>query len=140
MNEPLPSRPITVAQVIGIFASTLALFFMVAFVAKSLDAYRLKSWRARLQAEIEEMLQQRAVLEEEVRRRQSQAWLEEALRDTGQVAEGMISVTLMTATPGPTAFPKPTTTPSPTVGMPSRRSLFSGPHWRAWMRLLWGFD
>jgi cell division protein FtsB len=140
MDERAPVRAITAAQVLGILTSTLALFFLVAFVAKSLDAYRLKNWRDRLQAEIAEMVNQRVALEEEVQRRQSQAWIEEALRDAGQVSEGLVSVNIMTATPRPVTYPTPTLLPTPTTPPPSQKSLFSGPHWRAWMRLLWGFD
>ena len=44
-NPRGPIRPITTAQIIGILAATLALFFMVAFATKSVDAFRLRAWR-----------------------------------------------------------------------------------------------
>ena len=140
MDERSPSRPITVTQIMGILASTLALFFMVSFVAKSLDAYRLKNWRDHLKGEIVGMIQQRVALEEEIQRRQSQAWVEEVLRDAGQVPEGVVSVAIATATPDPAA--RPTVAAMPTLTMPPapNKGLLSSPHWRAWMRLLWGFD
>ncbi len=140
MDEHSPSRPVTVAQVMGILASTMALFFMVAFVTKSVDAYRLKNWRDRLRGEIDEMIQQRVELEEELQRRQSQSWLEEVLRDAGEVREGVVSVVVATATPGPRAELTVSATPTPVAGSSPTGSLLSSPHWKAWMRLLWGFD
>lgn len=140
MDQRPSARTITAAQVVAVLTSTLALFFIAAFVAKSFDAYRLKNWRDRLRAEIEEMIRQRMTLEEEVQRRASQAWLEEALRDAGQVSEGMVGVTIVTATPGPALSPTPTSTPPVPLSSVSKKSLLGGPYWRAWMRLLWGFD
>jgi hypothetical protein len=138
MEKHEPSRPITVEQVVGILAATLALFFMVAFLTKSLDAYRLRSWRDRLKVEIAGMGQQREELQEELRRRNSTAWVEEALRDAGQVSDRVVSV--MAATSLPVAEPKlspqvvPTVTPVPALGT----SPFDNLYWRAWQELIWG--
>jgi len=140
MDEHSPSRPVTAAQVMGIVASTMALFFMVAFVTKSVDAYRLKNWRDRLWGEIDEMIQQRVELEEELQRRESQSWLEEVLRDAGEVGEGMVSVVVAAATPDPRAQVPVSATPASGASASPTGSLLSTPHWKAWMRLLWGFD
>ena len=140
MGEYPSSRPITVAQILGILASAMALFFLVAFVTKSVDAYRLKNWRDRLRGEIDEMIQRRVGLEEELQRRQSQSWLEEVLRDAGQVQGSVVSVVVATVTPDPRSQLAVSATPIPVAGSSPARSLLSNPHWKAWMRLLWGFD
>jgi hypothetical protein len=131
-----PIRPITTAQIIGILAATLALFFMVAFATKSVDAFRLRAWRDQLQGEIEAMRRQREELVEEARRRNSVAWAEEVLRDAGQVGPGMVSVIAVTATPGPTAQPTPEVTPVPVETVAPRYAPFDNPNWDAWWRLI----
>jgi hypothetical protein len=124
----------------AILASTLALFFMVAFVTKSLDAYRLRNWRDRLKGEIGAMVGQHLALEAEAERRSSAGWVEEVLRDAGMVPDGVISVAVVTATPNPSSRPAPTLEAEPTPPPPQASGLLRSPHWRAWMRLLWGFD
>lgn len=133
-----PSRSITTAQAVAILASTLLLFFLIAFATKALDAHRLRTWRDRLQGEIAAMEQERQLLEAELARRRSPAWLEEALRDAGLVGEKMVGVVLVTTTPLPqvSATPAPVATPLPSAASPG--ALFANPNWEAWMRLLWG--
>ncbi len=133
-----PSRSITVAQVVAILASTLVLFFLIAFATKALDAHRLRIWRDRLQGEIAAMEQERQLLEAELARRRSAAWLEEALRDAGQVGEKMVGVVLVTATPPPQTDATPALVETPPVSATSQGALFANPNWAAWMRLLWG--
>jgi hypothetical protein len=139
MEKHESSKPVTVEQVVGILASTLALFFMVAFLAKSLDAYRLRSWRDRLKEEIVGMGQQREELQEELRRRNSKAWVEEALRDAGQVSDRVVSVMVATSIPLAESRPSPqaasVATPGPDI---STSYVFNNPHWRAWQELIWG--
>jgi hypothetical protein len=140
MEKHEPSRPITIEQVVGILASTLALFFIVAFLTKSLDAYRLRSWRDRLKAEITSMGQQREELQEELRRRNSTAWVEEVLRDAGQVPDRVVSVMVATSIPVAESKPNPqaasVATPVPALSVSP--SLFDNPYWRAWQELIWG--
>jgi len=140
MSESRPSRPVSAAQIAGILSSTLALFFVVAFAGKSLDAYRLSKWRDRLQVEVAEMVRQREELEEEVRRRQSAAWAEEALRDAGQVSDDLVRVIVATFTPSPLESPTRRASPAATPAAAGQDALFQGEHWRAWQRLIWGFD
>jgi len=140
VSEQRPPRPVTTAQIVGILSSTLALFFMVAFASKSLDAYRLRKWRDSLRTEIAEMARQRDELQEQVRRRQSEAWAEEVLRDAGQVAENLVSVVAATFTPQPVVSPTPQATPAATPGPAQEGAVFQTEHWRAWQRLIWGFD
>lgn len=137
-NPRGPVRPITTTQIIGILAATLALFFAVAFATKSVDAFRLRAWRDRLQGEIGAMQRQRAELVEEARRRNSVAWMEEVLRDAGQVGPGMVSIIAVTATPGPTAEPTPEVTPTPEETAAPRSAPFDNPNWDAWWRLIAG--
>ncbi len=146
MSEQLPPRPVTRAQILGVLVTTLALFFVVAFATKSLEAYRLSIWRDQLQSEIQGMVRQRDELSEELRRRQSQAYMEETLREAGQVAGGNVSVVVVRVTPGPIATPAPQDIPAsaPTAALPvvptSSQGLFRNPYWEAWMRLIRGFD
>jgi len=88
VSEHKPSRPVSTAQIAGVLSSTLALFFVIAFVGKSLEAYRLRRWRDSVRVEIDSMVRQRDELEPQVRRRQSDAWVEEVLADLGWLGEG----------------------------------------------------
>jgi hypothetical protein len=140
MSERGPVRPVTTTQAVGILASTLALFFLVAFVTKAVDAYRLRNWRSRLEVEIAQMTNERQELEQELQRRQSAAWIDEVLRDAGQVPEGGVSVIAVTVVPSPGLA-----TPTPSAGVvvaprtSERPTMFDNPQWRAWLQLL-GFD
>ena len=139
MGERSASRAISVAQVAGIVAFTLALFFVIAFATKSVEAYRLRSWRDRLHGEIAEMHRQRQELEEEVTRRQSMAWVDEALRDAGWVAKGVVAVMAIPASP--VAGGEPAATSERPVAPPARvDEFFDNRNWEAWRRLIWGFD
>ena len=138
MSERQPSRPLTKVQIVSVLVSTLALFFMVAFVAKSLESYRLERWRDSLRVDISQMERQREELEYEVRRRSSDSWIEEALRGAGQVSEGLVGVVAITCTPHPESPPTPealpTVTPSPEV----QCVLFQNENWEAWQDLIMG--
>ena len=140
MSEHRPPKPVTTAQIVGVLCSTLALFFIVAFASKSLDAYRLRKWRDSLTADIADMVREREELREEARRRQSVAWAEEVLRDAGQVSDDQVSVVAATFTPHPVASPMVRATPTVAPGPAHEEALFQGEHWRAWQRLIWGFD
>jgi len=140
MIERRPTKPVTTAQIVAILSSTLALFFLVAFATKSLDAYRLRKWRDNLRVEIAEMVRQRDGLLEQIRRRGSDAWCEEVLRDAGQVSENLVSVVVVTATPNPAASSTPRPSPTSLPASARGQALFEGEHWRAWQRLIWGFD
>ncbi len=132
------TKPVTTTQVVAILIVTLLLFFVVALVSKSVDAYRLKSWRKQLTAEIEDMKLKRAELEEEVRRRKSKEWVEEALRDAGQVPARGIRVMVATSTPGPVTKSTPVASDM-TLAQGGNR-LFANTHWASWWRLIMGFD
>jgi len=132
-----PSRPITPKQVIVVVAATLALYLVVAFATKSLDAYRLRERRDELRIEVATLEQEQAVLEAELARRQTTPWLEEALRDSGLLPEGVVGVVPVTATPG-TVAPTPSAQPAATEQTPVSRRPFSNPNWQAWQRLIWG--
>jgi hypothetical protein len=139
MSENRSTKTVTWTQLIAIVAGTMALFFLVAFVTKAVEAYQLRSWRNHLQGEISAMTEQRDVLWAEWQRRQSSAWIKQVLRDAGQVAAGEVRVFAVPASPspalGPTAVPTAASAPAPTLGSP-----FNNPHWAAWQRLIWGFD
>ena len=140
MSERGHSRPISGAQITGVLAFTLALFFVVAFATKSVDAYRLRSWRDRLESEIAGMQRQREELEQVVQRRQSMAWVQEALRDAGWLPEDVVSIVAVTTTPVPGASPTPQPLATPTPRPLRAEALFDNPNWGAWQRLIWGFD
>jgi hypothetical protein len=152
-----PAKGITAAQLMGILAFTLALFFVVSFGAKTVEAYRLRSWRDRLQSDIVEMERERALLHAEIGRRQSMAWVDKVLRASGYVPPGVIRVIVTHAESIPSeatavAQELPTSAsevvaermtdapPQPFPGVVLWSKLFDGPHWEAWQRLIWGFD
>ncbi len=152
-----PSKGITAAQLMGILAFTLALFFVVSFGTKTVEAYRLRSWRDRLQSDIAEMERERAVLLAEIERRQSMAWVDKVLRASGYVPEGVVRVIVTHAEPttrdgaalaqAPTAATPDNASeasidaaPNPSTAVALWSQLFDGPHWEAWHRLIWGFD
>ena len=132
------SKGISTRQVIAILASTLALFFLVAFAIKSVDAYRLRSWRDQLQSEIADMERQRDELQRELERRQSASWVEQVLRDAGKLPEGVVAVVPVPLTPSP--MPTAMATPEPPAPAGPDRLLFDNPNWTAWKGLIWEFD
>jgi hypothetical protein len=140
MSETGSSRPVSTAQVVGILTSTLALFFMVAFATKSVDAYRLRNWRDRLRTEIADLTDTRIELEEEVRRRQSVGWVEEALRDAGQLSDRTVGVVAVAATPPAVAVAAAPATGRAPASVPAPDAFFANAPWRAWWRLIRGFD
>jgi len=140
VSEHKPSRPVSTAQIAGVLSSTLALFFVIAFVGKSLEAYRLRRWRDSVRVEIASMVRQRDELEQQVRRRQSDAWVEEVLRDAGQISDGLVRVVAVTFTPHPVVSATPGALPAATPAPAAPPSLFQNQNWRAWQRLIWGFD
>ena len=146
MSDHTPIRPMATAQIMAVLVFALALFFLIAFATKSVEAYRLRNWRNRLQAEITRLERQREEMEEELRRRGSPAWIDEALRETGRVPEGVVSVLVVpeSVPAQPTAFSEPITGAAPGAAPgatpESTSALFDNPNWRAWGRLIWGFD
>ncbi len=139
MSVRKSTRSVTSTQIVVVLAATLTLFFLVSFASKALDAYRLRNWRDRLQAEIVQLERQQSDLQEQVRRRESQEWVEEALRDAGQVPVGGVIVMARPITPGPTE-PSPAGTPARPLSTVDIEGLFNNPVWEAWRRLIWGFD
>jgi hypothetical protein len=157
MSTRGPSKGVTAAQLVGILAFTLALFFVVSFGTKTVEAYRLRSWRDRLQVDIAEMERERAVLRTEIERRESMAWVDKVLRASGYVPEGVMRIIITHAEATPTSdatmVQKLHETPSdatsvettstdlkPATAIALWAELFDGPHWQAWQRLIWGFD
>ena len=61
MNSARPYR-ITITQIAAVVGSTLALLFVVAFVTRAMDAYRLRAWRDRLRVEIERAAARRLIV------------------------------------------------------------------------------
>jgi hypothetical protein len=145
MSEQVPARPVTLAQMVGIMVATLALFFLVAFATKAMEAYRLRVWRDYLQSELDDMRWQRAEVQEELRRRQSPSYVEETLHQAGQVSAGSVSVVPVVVLAEPVATVVPTRVANRAavpvvVSTPPPASLFRNPYWEAWQRLIWGFD
>jgi hypothetical protein len=144
MNDHIPSRPVSAAQIAGIMTFTLALFFMVAFATNSVDAYRLRAWRDRLGDEIAEMERERLDLEQEVRRRQSPAWIDQVLRDSGWVPPDVVSVIAIPVQGSAPAVGGDAATstdePARAVAPALSGDVFDNENWRAWQGLIWGFD
>lgn len=138
MEGNASGRPFGPGQFMVVLSFTLALFFVVAFVTKSAEAYRLRRWAEELHTDIAEMERQIAELQAEVERRRSSAWVDEALRAAGWVPKEGMSVRLVPATALATVIPSPT----PSGGISTQISpgtLFDNANWEAWRRLILGW-
>ncbi len=136
-------RPISVTQVVGVLALAVIVFFIGAFASKAIRTYRLRAWRDDLRVEIAEMELDRQNLLLEIERRQSLAWIDEALKETGQVPPEVLAVRLV---------PSDGTAPAIDTGISEVQagasltdrvqelSYFDNPNWRAWMQLLLNRD
>ena len=136
------NRKFGAVQIIGAIAAALGLLFVIAFGAKVLEAYRLRNWRQRLQVEVRQLEHEQAEWQYEVQRRQSKAWVEEELGRIGQVRDDQVSVVAVAATPVTTSTVS--SEPAPAESIPSTfagdTGLFRNANWRAWRRLIGGFD
>lgn len=147
-TRPRRGRTLTKAQAVGILALTLAVLFLVSFAMKSLELYRLRAWRAQLQQEIAAREREVAALELEKERRESLAWVDQALRETGRVPPDVLVVTVLEATPAPVAAVAVAAEAPPAPSAQRREILpslpvgawFRNPHWEAWQRLIWQKD
>ena len=145
-NGSATTRPVSAAQIMGVVTFTLALFFLVAFVTKTVEAYRLRNWRSELQSEIAAMERHKQDLQAEIERRQSLAWLDSQLSDAGYVPNGVVAVVPVpvTSVAGAVATPIPEADAAATGGdaanAVSGAHFFDNANWRSWWRLIWGFD
>jgi len=130
-------------QVALIVGASVLVWFLVAFTAKAVDAWRLRTWRDELQGEITAMQRERDALRRELDRRQTYAWVDEQLRDAGLVPEGVVSVMAVPASPAATegAEAAPRSEVPAVPGVPvGGGGAFDNPNWEAWQQLIWGFD
>ena len=143
-KRPRRGRALTKAQVIGILAMTLSLLFLISFATKSLELYRLRAWRAQLQQEIAAREREIAALKLEKERRESLAWVDQALRETGRVPPNVLVVTVLDATPAPVA-PPAVAEEALAATLANRREIlpqlpvgawFRNPNWEAWQKLI----
>jgi hypothetical protein len=136
-KRPWRGRTITKTQAIGILAMTLALFFVISFGAKSLELYRLHAWHAQLEQEIAAMQREIESLKLEKQRRESLAWVDQALRETGRVPSNVIVVTVIDVAPVAVAAPvvTPVLIQDALPHIPTE-TLFRNPNWEAWQKLI----
>jgi hypothetical protein len=140
MSAPSPFRPLNLGQLVAVLAATLALFFMISFVGKSLQAHRLQTLQERLAAEQGRLTRERDELIKELERRKSDLWMDELLRDAGWMPPGGVRVIPVTVTPDPAATPAPRPSPTSRQAPSHKFGSFGNPQWRAWGQLIWGFD
>lgn len=136
-------RPITVTQVVGVMALAVIVFFIGAFASKAIRTYRLRVWRDELKVEIAEMELDRQNLLLEIERRQSLAWIDEALKETGQVPPEVLAVRLVPSEGTVAAVDAPSILEQTGASLSDRMhdlSYFDNPNWRAWMQLLLNRD
>jgi hypothetical protein len=135
-------RQLNTAQIVGAVAVVLGLLFVIAFGARVLEAYRLRNWRQRLQAEVLLLEREHADWQSEVQRRQSTAWVEEELSRMGMVRDDQVVVMVVAATPvtSATVSSEPTPSKSITGIQVADTGLFRNANWQAWRRLIRGFD
>ncbi|MHB1318894.1 MAG: hypothetical protein ACYCYF_09785 [Anaerolineae bacterium] len=139
MVESRGARPITATQVIGVLALTVIVFFIFAFASKAVRTYRLRVWRDDLKTEIAAMELERQGLLLEIQRRESRAWIDEALKETGRVPPGVTSVRLISPEGSPelTQDTDVRSASGPTITQRVQSlSYFDNPNWSAWMQLL----
>jgi hypothetical protein len=138
MLEAREPRPITVTQIVGVLALAVIVVFIIAFASKAISTYRLRVWRDDLQAEIARMDVERQDLLLEMRRRQSKPWIDQALRQTGQMPPDVLSVRLVS--PEPSRDQTHATRlddPGPTITERVQGlAFFDNPNWDAWTDLL----
>jgi hypothetical protein len=150
MAEPRISKPITVTQVVGMLALVLIVFFVGAFASKAVETYRLRMWLSDMEQEIAAMERQRESLELELQRRESKAWIDQALKETGRVPPDVLVVRVM---PSDAAAPAqaeaaalaPTRPAFSTPALDLAEDglsgpLFGNPNWKAWMALFLNRD
>jgi hypothetical protein len=139
MVESRNPRPITATQVIGVLALAVIVFFIFAFASKAIRTYRLRAWRDDLVTEIASMELERQGLLLEIKRRESLAWVDEALKETGRVPAGVTSVRLVSPEGSPRTAQAPAVQgeANPTINQRVRSlSYFDNPNWSAWVQLL----
>lgn len=139
MAESRSAKPITAAQVIGVLALTVIIFFIFAFASKAVRTYKLRVWRDDLKAEIATMEVERQGLLLEIQRRESKAWIDEALKETGRVPPGVTSVRLISPEGSPQSIQDADvqSAPGPTITQRVQSlSYFDNPNWSAWVQLL----
>jgi len=135
----MKTRPVSLAQIAGILAFSLALFFVIAFATKAVQAHALRSWLNRLRGETVEMERERAELRNEVERRRSTAWVDQALEEAGQIPSDVVSVIAVPSAPDPARRPAQAAA-MPTAPPSQQKALIGNPNWQAWKRLILGFD
>lgn len=136
-------RPISVTQVVGVLALAVIVFFIGAFASKAIRTYRLRAWRDDLRVEIAEMELDRQNLLLEIERRQSLAWIDEALKETGQVPPEVLAVRLVPSDGAAPAIDTGISEVQAGASLTDRvqeLSYFDNPNWRAWMQLLLNRD
>ena len=131
-------RAITRAQLIAVLVLLLAALYLASFAAKSYELYQLRTWKASLQEEIAALDRQEKTLKLEVQRRHSVAWVDQALRETGRVPNGVIVVSTLagetTAIAAP--LPAPTAVAKENPAQPAQDAWFSNANWDAWQQLI----
>lgn len=139
MAEPRIPKPITITQIVGVLALGLILLFIVSYTSKAIETYRLRTWRDNLIQEIQAMERQRQALVAEKERRETKAWIDQALKEAGRVPPDVLVVRVVV----PETTPTPATPPRgiallPPSGVEQLRTItfFDNPNWKAWMDLL----
>ena len=143
MVESKSTRPITLTQVVGVMALAVIVFFIAACASTAISTYRLRAWRDDLRTEISAMELERQGLILEIKRRGTMAWVDEALKETGQVPPGVISVRLVSPESGQPVREGPVQQAEPGATIAERLqglSMFDNANWRAWLQLLQGRD
>jgi len=127
-------------QVLIILGATLALFLVVAFSSKAVEAHRLRQWQAELESEIAAMERERDAVAQELERRQNVSWLDERLRQAGLVPAGVVSVIPVPVVEEPVESTMGGVSEASVDEPAERTAFFDNPRWEAWVRLIFGFD
>lgn len=126
----------SLAQLLSVLACTLAIFFIISFVGKALEAYHLRRQVDLLQEQITLLEKEKVALEDQMEYVRSDAYAEKVAREQ-----------LKWSRPGETVFvfvPRQANTPqiAPPAATPTRPGLPAPSgwqsHWPEWWALLFG--
>jgi len=138
MKNERQRLPLPPTDIIIVLASTVAVFFILAFGGKALEAYRLQRHNAMLRAEMAALQKQREQLEARLEYVQTPEYVEEVAREQYKWTRAGEKLIIAIFQHRPVTVVAPTPLPQPLV---MTANAPPGSHWPEWWKLLAGsFD
>ena len=127
--------PFLSTDVVTVLVATAAVFFVLAFGGKALEAYRLERHNATLRSEVEKLQERNAQLAAQQDYVQTPAYVEKVAREQFKWAKAgekfVVTIFHTQPAPAPNATTGVQTSPEGTAGSAAAPS-----HWSEWWRLL----